>query len=182
MNMSGSAIMRYGLAFIFLALSCSTVSAEPERSGTPAALTAVYQCAAVITEGERLACYDAAVRQLREAESQGDVVAVDRQQADAVRRESFGLSLPGLVNIFQGTGRHFEPVDNVQMRVANVAAAGSGRHRFVMENGQSWVQVEAQDARNVRAGDTITIHSGAFGSYFMTPSRGGQGHRVRRES
>jgi len=179
--MSGSAIMRYWLAFIFLALSCSAASAEPEQRGTPAALAAVYQCAAITTESERLACFDAAVRQLRDAESQGDVVAVDRQQADAVRRESFGLSLPGLVNIFQGTGRHFEPIDNVQMQIANIAPAGGGRSRFVMENGQTWVQVDAQDVRNVRAGDTITIHSGAFGSYFLTPSRGGQGHRVRRE-
>ena len=173
--------MRYWLAIFLVALGCSAASAEPEHTGTPPALTAVYQCAAITGETERLACYDAAVRQLREAENQGDVVAVDRQQADAVRRESFGLSLPGLVNIFQGSGRHFEPIDNVQMQVAQVGNAGNGRSRFVMANGQTWVQVEAQDARNVRAGDTITIHRGAFGSYFLTPARGGQGHRVRRE-
>ena len=173
--------MRYWLALILVALGCGVASAEPDRGATPEALTAVYQCATVTTESERLACYDAAVRQLREAESQGDVVAVDRQQADSVRRESFGLSLPGLVNIFQGSGRHFEPIDNVQMEVANVGNAAGGRSRFVMANGQTWVQVDAQDARNVRAGDTITIHRGAFGSYFLTPSRGGQGHRVRRE-
>jgi hypothetical protein len=173
--------MRFWAALILLALGCGVAAAEPERGGTPAALGAVYQCAAITGEQERLACYDAAVTRLRDAETQGDVVAVDRQQADQVRRESFGLSLPGLVNIFQGNGRHFEPIDNVQMQVTRVAAAGAGRNRFVMSNGQTWVQVEAQDAHNVRAGDTITIHSGAFGSYFLTPARGGQGHRVRRE-
>jgi hypothetical protein len=173
--------MRFWLGLILFGLGCGAAWAEPERGGTPEALTAVYQCAAIPTESERLTCYDAAVRRLRDAETQGDVVAVDRQQADQVRRESFGLSLPGLVNIFQGNGHHFEPIDNVQMQVERIAGAGNGRSRFIMSNGQSWVQVEPRSAANVRAGDTITIHRGAFGSYFLTPARGGEGHRVRRE-
>jgi hypothetical protein len=175
--------MRELLAVILIGLGCGSAWAQDNAPAnpTPQALTAVYQCADISAENDRLACYDAAVTRLRQAQSQGEVVAVDRAQAEAVRRESFGLSLPGLVNIFQGNGQHFEPVDNVQMQVERIASAGSGRARFFMANGQTWVQVEPQDTHNVRAGDTITIRRGAFGSYFLSPSRGGQGHRVRRE-
>lgn len=172
--------MRYVAGLILLGVWLGSASAQEPTASTPPALGAVYQCAAIASETERLRCYDTSVSQLREATGRGDVVAVDRQQAEQVRRESFGLALPGLASIFQGNGQHFEPIDNVQMQVERVVGGG-GRAHFIMSNGQSWVQVDPQDTHNVREGDTITIRRGAFGSYFLSPSRGGQGHRVRRE-
>lgn len=174
--------MRCLAALIALGICVGSAWAEEPAAGTPQAVTAVYQCTSVTPESDRLACYDAAVARLREAEGRGDVVAVDRQRAEEVRRESFGLSLPGLASIFQGNGQHFETIDNVPMQVERVVGGSGGRARFIMSNGQTWVQVEPQDTHNVRDGDTITIRRGAFGTYFLSPSRGGQGHRVRRES
>lgn len=175
--------MRYFVALALIVSCCGSAWAQDQETPPPQSLTAVYHCAAVTSETERLACYDAAVRQLQAAQDSGDIVVVDRQQAETVRHESFGLSMPSLVRIFTDRpGAHrFEPIDNVQMQIQRIGGAGNGRSRFYMANGQTWVTVEPVSTRSVREGETITIRQGAFHSYMLSPPRGGAGIRVRRE-
>jgi hypothetical protein len=149
---------------------------------TPQAMTDVYACAQVAGDAERLACFDRAVGLLREAENQGQLVAVDRGQAREIERDSFGFHLPSISRLLPDLQGGSDEIDNVQMTVASVRRSQLGYHSFVMENGQVWTQVEPQSARNVRAGDTITINRAALGSFRLSSSRGGAGHRVRREN
>jgi hypothetical protein len=169
------------IAAAALGALCSTASAQTPAA-TPQALTDVYICAQITDDAQRLQCYDGAVGRLRQAETQGQVVAVDRSQAAEIERDSFGFHLPSLSRLLPNLEGGDRTIDNVQMTVASIRTSPLGYHTFVMENGQVWEQVEPQAARNVRAGDTITIERAALGSFRLTSPRGGAGHRVRRAS
>jgi len=149
---------------------------------TPQVLTDVYACAQIQDDAQRLACYDGAVGRLRQAETQGQVVAVDREQAREIERDSFGFHLPSLSRLLPNLEGSDREIDDVQMTVASVRVSPTGYHTFEMDNGQIWTQVEPQGARNVRAGDVVTIQRAALGSFRLISSRGGAGHRVRRTS
>lgn len=173
-------VIRYLLpVFMVLCASAASAQTEPPR---PEPLVGVYACAATENDAERLACYDAAVGRMRQAETEGQFVAVDRQQVEAMRRESFGFALPNVANLFSRGGGGEEALDRLEFQVERVSARADGRHIFVMSDGQRWSQVEPRSASNVRAGDTVTVRRAALGSYMLSPERGGAAHRVRREN
>lgn len=169
------------LALILVGLGAGGAAAQTPAA-TPQALTDVYACAQIQDDAQRLQCFDGAVGRLRQAESQGQVVAVDREQARELERDSFGFHLPSLSRLLPNLEGGQEAIDDVQFTVARVRASPTGYHTFEMENGQIWAQVEPQNARNVRAGDTVTIRRAALGSFRLISSRGGAGHRVRRQN
>lgn len=151
------------------------------QSGPPEALQQVYACATVSGETERLACYDQAVRTLQQAETQGRIVAVDREQVQEFERESFGFSLPSMSRIFNRSeaANQTERIDRVEMQVQRIVRHADRRHSFIMTNGQTWTQIEPQSATNVDPGDTIAIRRASLGSFMLSPENG-RAHRVRR--
>lgn len=162
--------------------SAAQAQTTPE---TPETLRQVYACADISEDAARLACYDQSIGRLRAAESEGQVVAVDRAQMQTIERDAFGFSLPSIANILTRRGNNDgdadrDIVERIEMEVARVASRLDGRHSFVMTNGQSWIQIQPNSASNVRPGDTITIRRAALGSYMLSPERGAA-HRVRRE-
>jgi hypothetical protein len=169
-------------AFAAFALLPSAYAQDRQPAPSPQALTDVYACAQVQDDAGRLQCYDGAVGRLRQAESQGQVVAVDRQQARDLERESFGFHLPSLSRLLPNLDGGDQQIDHVQMTVSRISVSPFGYSTFVMDDGQVWEQVEPENARNVRVGDTVTIESASFGSFRLISPRGGAGHRVRRAS
>lgn len=168
------------IAALMLALNVSVAAAQTEPAiETPEALQRAYQCAEIQDNTQRLACYDDAVGRLREAQSTGQVVALDRERVRSLNRESFGFSLPNLSRLLPG-GDGAELPDRIESTVVRVVRRANGYHAFVLENGQTWVQVEAENARNVRVGDAIAVRRASMGSYMLSPARG-SAHRVRRE-
>lgn len=177
--------MRVLYVSVLFALALSGAAfAQTSAAQTPEALTNVYQCAGIENNEARLACYDNAVGRLRTAETEGRIVAVDRQQVETLQRESFGFRLPTLASMLPGF-RDDEDADEefteLQMQVTRIAQRAYGRSAFIMANGQIWVQTESQSARNVRVGDTVTIRRAAMGSFMLSPARSGAALRVRRE-
>ena len=170
----------------FVAAACLFVAAAPAaaqtQAPTPEPLSNVYACADVQPDAERLRCYDQAVGLLRQAQTQGQVVAVDTEQARAVEREAFGFNLPPLSRLLPGLQDGGDRVENVQATVVRIRGAREGLAIFEMENGQIWAQVEPQPSRNVRVGDVVTIERGALGSFRLISPRGGMAHRVRRQN
>lgn len=149
--------------------------------GNPAALDQVYQCASVTDEAQRLACYDTAVGRLRQAQTSGDLVAVDRAQAQEVEREAFGFSLPSLPRIFGNRGEDGGAPEfaEMQLTIDRVVVRRDGTATFYMTNGQVWNQIDNENPRNARAGGEVTIRRAALGSYLMS-LRNGPALRVRR--
>lgn len=174
--------MRYALtALLILFASPAAAQSDSAQPPRPEALAGVYACAEIQDDAQRLACYDASVGRMRQAETEGQFVAVDRQQAESMRRESFGFSLPSITNVFRGGGDG-EELDRVELQVDRILTRADGRRIFVMADGQRWVQVLAERASNVRAGDRVTVRRAALGSFMLVSERGGSAHRVRREN
>ncbi len=182
-------IILASLAFIALA---GSVAAQEQAAPTPNVLDQVYGCRAIADETQRLACYDGAVGRLQEAQNTGNLVAVDRGQAQEMDREAFGFSLPSLSRIFGGGGGggnnsasastpRFERIDNIQMQIASVTHRRNLPSTFRMTNGQVWVQIDDEVARNVREGGQVTIERASMGSYLMRVEAGGPAIRVRRQ-
>lgn len=167
---------------LLCAQSSSAQTSPPQTQAQAQPLGEVFACADLPGEAARLQCYDAAVGRLRNAEAQGRVVAVDREQVATLERESFGFNLPSMSSLFgqRTPAADRERLDRIEMQVERVVALANGRHRFVMSNGQTWVQIEPRSASNVDPGDNIAIRRSALGSYMLSPEHGAA-HRVRRE-
>jgi hypothetical protein len=158
----------------------------PPDQSSPAALSAVYACSQIQDDHQRLACFDTAVGHLKQAETQGQIVAVDRERARTVERDAFGFNLPSLMRLLPnlGGGPHASgdsEINSISATVARLHAGPTGYLTFVLDNGQSWTEVEAADVNNIRVGDQVTIHRASMGSFRLTGTRGGQGYRVRRQ-
>lgn len=180
-------IVLASLAFIAIA---GSVAAQEQPTATPDVLDRVYACRSITDEAQRLSCYDSAVGNLRAAQDAGNLVAVDRQHAQEVDREAFGFSLPSLSRLFGSSDSsassnpnnpQFERVDNIQMTIASVTHRRNLPSTFRMTNGQTWVQIDDEVARNVREGGTVTVERASLGSYLMRVEAGGPALRVRRQ-
>lgn len=181
--------MRFAVAaVVFLGLAAGAAAQQPQtdQRTNPEVLEHVYACATITDEHQRLACYDAAVGNLHEAQNRGEVVAVDRQQVERVNREAFGFSLPSLPNLFGG-GRHGEraaapTLTEQDMTIQSVQRLGNGRGVFTMSNGQVWLQIDDENSRNARQGGEVTVRTAVMGSFLMSVKAGGPAIRVRRQS
>lgn len=174
-----------GLLIIALTLPAAAQGPAPQQSqGNPAVLNEVYGCAQIADEHQRLQCYDNAVGRLHEAQNRGDLLAVDRQQAERVNREAFGFALPSLGNLLGGLGSHSriqtEDIAEISAHITHVSMDRSGHATFTLDNGQQWEQIDDENARNARNGGDVRIRRAMMGSFLMHVRAGGPALRVRR--
>lgn len=177
--------MRAIFASLCLIVAAAAPAFAQEAPGpTPGVLDQVYACASVTDQTARLACYDAAVGRLREAQNSGSLVAVDRESVRQVEREGFGFSLPSLSNLFRrgggGAPAVVEEIAEQQFEIASIAMRRDGTAAFTMTNGQVWSQIDNESPRNARVGGQVTIRRATLGSYLMSVAAGGPALRVRR--
>lgn len=156
-------------------------AAAPAPAARTPMLEALARCRAVTVETERLACFDASVGKLLDAEAKHDVVVVDREQIRKTRRTLFGLTLPSF-NIF---GDHDDDAKDKFTRLEAVIGSsqrdGNGRLLMTLDDGAHWRQVDDLSLpRTPRQGDKVVIERAAMGTYMMH-IRGVQ-MRVRREN
>lgn len=174
--------MRVVIASLCFFAIAGAASAQ-EQPAQPQVLDQVYACAQIQDQAQRLACYDGAVGRLREAQRTGDLVAVDRGQAETIQREGFGFSLPSLPRLFGRTERgELQQVEEVSAAITRVQRRGDGTVSFTLDNGQTWTQIDNESGRNVRDGGRVTIRRASFGSFLMHVDAGGPALRVRRVS
>ena len=148
------------------------------QDGAGAATTAsVYACAEIGDDTERLACFDAAVGRLKQAEETGEVVTVTRDQVKEVERDSFGFNLPSLPKLVMpklGGGDQADGLDEVVVAAVKVSSSAEGKALITLENGQIWVQTDSANIR-VKSRDLpmdATIRKAAFSSYRMQLGNG----------
>ena len=136
-------------AAAILALAAPALAAgKPSQARRAAVLQAIVDCRAMTDTNARLACYDAAAAKLDEAESSGQVVVVDREQATKVRKEVFGLQLPSL-DIFGGKGApealKGEGVDQLTATIKQASQGVDGKWVIELDTGAVWRQIEGAD-------------------------------------
>ena len=148
------------------AFPLAAMAAEVPGSATPAVLKALFDCRAITADAGRLACYDAAVGQVSKAESTGEVIIVDRQEARAARRQAFGLDLSAL-SILDRSEEKTE-VDRVIGEVASARQSPDGRWTVVLVDGAVWKQADDLTlSKDPKKGSRAEIRKASMGSYFM---------------
>ncbi|MDX2234393.1 MAG: hypothetical protein NW200_07830 [Hyphomonadaceae bacterium] len=151
----------------------------------PEVLTKVYACADIADATARLACFDAAVTQLKTAETQGEFTAVDAAGVRRIEREAFGFALPSLPRLAMprlgggGGGGEPEVIENVSAKVARLGSF-AGKPSVILDNGQTWISIDTNTNRNIREGAEVNVRRAALGSFLMSAKKGGAALRVRR--
>jgi hypothetical protein len=134
----------------------------------------LYACIGMTDAQARLACYDAAVGELKQAQSQGDVAVVSRADVQQARKDSFGFSAPPQASVTAAitAPAAAEPeIDNVKVTITGATKRADGKYRFTLDNGQVWDQTDTVKLRLLPdapfAGE---IRKAALGSFFLKPA------------
>lgn len=156
-------------ATVLLAAAGLSAQAAPvlKPEGRAAELQKVIDCRKLADNAQRLACYDAAVTSLDQAEAKGDVVVVDRAQARQVRRQAFGFHLPS-ISLFE-RGESKEEIENIATTLKSARQNGAGKWVIELTDGGTWVQVDNNELFNdPRAGMPVKVRHASLGSFLMT--------------
>lgn len=148
------------------ALASSALAAGAPPAASPQAIQKTIDCRKIADGPARLACYDSAVDALGQAIGQGQVVAVDREQVQAVRKQAFGFTLPSLSILDRGEKP--EEVSEVQLAVQSARRMPNGKWLIRLEGGQVWRQIDSSDfSRDPKPGSQAIIKKAILGSYMM---------------
>jgi hypothetical protein len=151
-------------ALLLAAVAAPALGAQPARPHT-ASFQAVLDCRRVTEDAARLRCFDAAAATLGEAEAKGDVVVIDRAQAQAAHKEAFGLPVPSLDFIT----RAINPGDTDQVEgvVKSARADASGYWTMQLEDGAVWRQIDGTLFRPPKPGSKVRVRRASLGSFVM---------------
>lgn len=170
-----------GLAMLPCCLATS-IHAQEAQGEPPGVMQQLYECRTIADPVERLACYDARVSAVQNAEAARDIRVVDREQVRETRRGLFGISLGGIGDIFGGDDDDSgdDAVNQIEATLSAVERNGSGRLVYTLDNGQVWVQTDSSaPGRSPRAGQAVVVRRASLGS-FMISVEGRPGVRVQR--
>jgi hypothetical protein len=169
---------------LILALIPAAALAKDKKAGDPppAVFQAVIDCRGIADSGARLACYDAKVATLADAQKSDDLFVASKAQVREARRGLFGLSLPR-ITIFGGDDD--DPEDKLQIKeidaVLSGVGGGTGRWVLTLDDGATWIQTDGAFIKTPKPGAKVHIKRGALGSY-MANVNGGLGFKVKREN
>ena len=169
---------------LILALIPAAAVAKDKKAGDPppAVFQAVIDCRAIGDSSARLACYDAKVATLADAQKSADLFVASKDDIRKARRGLFGLSLPR-ISIFGGD--EDDPEDKLQVKEIDAVLSGVGgavgAWALTLDDGATWVQTDGAYTKTPKPGMKVHIKRGALGSYVASVN-GGLGFKVRREN
>ena len=147
-------------------LAATPAFGKPPAATRAPAVQAVIDCRGIEDAAKRLACYDATVAKMSEAEATGDLVTLDKAQRRAARRQAFGLPLPSLA--FLDLGEKPGDADRITVKIASAGADGFGKWTLQLDDGAVWRQIDDNQLYNApHAGSTAVIRRAALGSFLM---------------
>jgi hypothetical protein len=170
---------------LIAALAISPLAAAPAPAAPQARAQQLQQlldCRKLTDGPARLACYDKAAAAFDQAEAKGDVVVVDREQAQKVRKQAFGFTLPSLSLFDRGVKP--EEINSADGKIASAHRNRVGKWVIVLEDGATWVQVDAEEIPiDPKPGQPVKIRKASLGSYLFSVGnqRAFKAHRVEGE-
>jgi hypothetical protein len=163
-----------------LLLSASAVTGQADKltQSRPPVFEELVNCRSIADPTARLACYDAKVAAIDEAEKKDELVLADKNAMTEARKGLFGFSIPKL-KIFGNDGKEDEKFELVA-KIDSAYQASYGKWTIVLDDGARWVQIDTQVLRkNPARGMEIKIRAAAMGSYFANID-GARAIRMRR--
>lgn len=179
--------MRFRQLAVVVAAGMSIAGVATAEDTAASPTDAIYACAAISADSERLACFDSAVAELRSKEQSGEVQTLDIARMQEIEKDAFGFSMPSLPKLFRRSAddnsapRH-EEIEEITVAVKSARIQGvTGRVLVVLENGQTWEQTDTTkiNGYSLRKAKEARIKKAALGSFMMTVD-GGRAFRVRR--
>jgi crotonobetainyl-CoA:carnitine CoA-transferase CaiB-like acyl-CoA transferase len=157
----------FGLAALALVWAPVAVASDPAPAPSRAeVLKALTACRAIADPTARLDCFDKAAAAVDQAEASGEVVVIDRAQAQAARRQAFGFSLSALSILNRAATR--DEVNTLNSTAAEAYRNSDGKWVIVLEDGAHWRQIDEADlSRSPHQGSVIRIRHASLGSFVM---------------
>lgn len=165
-------------AAILIAASTSAQAAQAGQQ-EPQTLTRLMACRSISDSAARLACYDAAAGAIDSARQQGDLVVIDRAQAEETRRQLFGFEVPTLPRLFGGEAQ--PDIESIETTLQSASQASETRWVFRLADGSVWRQIDSDPVRfQNRAGQEVRVRKASLGSFLLTVGNS-RAVRVRRQ-
>ena len=150
---------------VALGAASPTFAAKKVEVSRSALVQALSDCRKLTDDAFRLACYDKAAASFDQAEQQGQLVVMDREQVKTVRRQAFGFALPAF-DVF-GHGAKEEKIDKISETVESARLNGEGHWVMTMADGATWVQIDSEHVENSPVkGSNVKIRAASLGSFF----------------
>jgi hypothetical protein len=149
------------------ALLSVTIMGSAAAQNAP--LDKVYACASITKADERLACYDAAISGLKQAEATGGVAVVSKEQIADAEKQAFGLTAPSLSSVAKTAAPAAapDPLDRVEVTIASVTRKPNKLLRFTLSDGQVWEEYDDSFGRLSGFPLRAEIRKGALGGFMM---------------
>ena len=176
--------MRTSLSLLILAATVAAavpVMADKKdrlQDARPPVFEALVNCRSITNASERLACYDARVADMDEAEKNDELVLADKETMKEARRGLFGFSLPKL-RLF-GDGEEAEGEDEIVATIDSAYQTGVGKWTIVLADGARWAQIDDKVInKEPDKGMEIKIRKATMGSFFANVA-GQRAMRMKR--
>jgi hypothetical protein len=154
-----------------LVATCLVFSAGAALAADPATdpFAELMVCRTMPDAEQKAACYDQAVDNLQTARKERKIIAVTAGEVAELERDAFGFSMPSLPKIILpklgGSGIELKAV---VLHVVEAHKRPNGMWRFVLDNGQVWIQTEKRKIYPPRKKPfDLQIKKGSLGSYLM---------------
>ena len=172
-------------AIACLIMAPAALQAKDQAEPRPEIFRKLIDCRAIADSAARLACFEANVAKLDEAESRSEVVIVDKAQVKKAKRSLFGLTLPTLGIFGGGDDDKSEAAkledETIETTVKSAYVNGAGKVTVIIDDGAKWVQIDTREVRTPKPGQPIRIRRAALGS-FLANLNGQIAIRMRREN
>ena len=131
-------------------------------------LNAIYTCASIIDDTERLACFDRNVPVIKIKEEKKEIIAIDSEGVKAIERDSFGFSLPSLPKLGLFAPKTEKTKKSAQF--FDVKSISKGRNGVVltMENGHVWRQINGDLGYIPKGNLTAKIKPASLNTFFIS--------------
>jgi hypothetical protein len=133
----------------------------PTQGIGQATFDSLIACTRLTADTERLACFDRAMTETRKISPRQPPTP-----AAPTAEQEFGLSSKQVLGLEAGPDRARTPTQ-LHAHIVSVSRSPTDRQVFVLDNAQTWQQIELDPEFAVRTGQEVTISKGALGSFWL---------------
>ncbi len=153
----------YSVCLAMMAILPATlVAKDKEPAPRPEIIQKLFDCRTITDPAARLACFDAQVGVLAEAEATKAVVIADKDTMKKTEKGLFGFNLPK-IGLF---GSDEDQIAEIEGKIASVRRIDRERWAFTLDDGAKWVQVVPKDlTRAPKAGMVVRLRRASLGSF-----------------